>query len=122
GITRSGSPGSYSYTAIAGRENMPVNWVSWYDALRFANWLHNGQPLGPQGSATTEDGAYTFTGAAAVGPRNPDAKVFLPTEDEWYKAAYFDPVSNSWLDYPAGSDAQTSCSAPTATPNAANCG
>src|SRR4029450_9029661 len=42
GITRSGVPGLYTYTAIAGRENMPVNYVSFYDALRFANWLHNG--------------------------------------------------------------------------------
>ena len=28
GITRSGSSGSFSYSAIAGRENMPVNYVS----------------------------------------------------------------------------------------------
>jgi formylglycine-generating enzyme required for sulfatase activity len=122
GITRSGSPGGYSYTATAGRENMPVNWVSWYDALRFANWLHNGQPIGLQGSATTEDGAYTFNGATAVGPRNPGARYFLPTEDEWYKAAYFDPATGGWLGYPASSDAATSCAAPTASPNSANCG
>jgi len=24
----------------------PVNYVSWGDAARFANWLHNGQPMG----------------------------------------------------------------------------
>ena len=46
GITRSGSPGDYAYSAVAGRENLPVNYVSFYDALRFANWLHNGQPWG----------------------------------------------------------------------------
>ena len=28
GIARSGNPGSYTYSAIAGRENMPVNYVS----------------------------------------------------------------------------------------------
>jgi hypothetical protein len=39
GITRSGSPGSYTYSAIPGRENMPVSLVSYFDALRFANWL-----------------------------------------------------------------------------------
>ena len=37
GIARSGSPGSYGYSAIAGREDMPVSFVSFYDALRFAN-------------------------------------------------------------------------------------
>ena len=61
GITRSGSSGSYSYSAIAGREDMPVNFVSFWDATRFANWLHNGQPTGAQGNSTTEDGAYTLT-------------------------------------------------------------
>ena len=43
GITRSGSNGSYSYATIPGRENMPVNLVSLYDAMRFANWMNNGQ-------------------------------------------------------------------------------
>src|SRR5262249_42023566 len=57
GITRNGlTQGSYTYTAMAGRQNMPVNYVSFYDALRFANWLQNGQPTGAQNSSTTEDG------------------------------------------------------------------
>ena len=50
GITRSGSSGSFSYSAIAGRESMPVNFVDFYDSVRFANWLHNGQPTGAQDS------------------------------------------------------------------------
>lgn len=57
--------------------------------LRFANWLHNGQPSGPQNSATTEDGAYAFTGPATMGDRKPGARFFLPSEEEWYKAAYY---------------------------------
>jgi hypothetical protein len=36
---------------------MPVNRVSFYDALRFANWRHNGEPTGEQDNTTTEDGA-----------------------------------------------------------------
>ena len=55
GITQSGPSGSYTYATIAGRGDMPVNWVSWYDSIRFANWLHNGQ-----GSGDTETGAYTL--------------------------------------------------------------
>jgi len=46
GITRSGASGSYACSAIAGRGSMPVNLVSFYDSLRFANWLHNGQRTG----------------------------------------------------------------------------
>ncbi len=61
GITRGGSSGSCTYRAIAGRADMPVTYVSFRDSLRFANWLHNGQPTGAQGNATTEDGAYTIS-------------------------------------------------------------
>jgi len=122
GITRSGDSGSYTYSAIAGREVMPVNYVSFYDSLRFANWLHNGQPSGAQDSGTTEDGAYTFSGATSVGARNAGATIFLTSEDEWYKAAYYDAGSASYFDYPAGSDTQTTCAMPGATANTANCG
>jgi len=41
GITRSGSSGSYSY-AVTGSGDRPVTYVSWFDAARFTNWLHNG--------------------------------------------------------------------------------
>jgi formylglycine-generating enzyme len=122
GITRSGHFPHHSYAAIAGRENMPVVFVSFYDALRFANWLHNGQ-----GSGDTETGAYTLEGGtptpsnAATVTRNPEATIFLPNEDEWYKAAYYDLVSASYFDYPAGSDTPTTCAAPSTTPNTANC-
>ena len=125
GIDRSGSAGSFGYTAVAGRESMPVNYVSFWDALRFANWLHNGQPTGAQGAATTEDGAYTITAQGMADntiARNPGATIFLTSEDEWYKAAYYDALSASYLDYPAGSNTQTVCADPGATPNTANCG
>ncbi len=90
GITRSGSSGSYSYSAIAGRGDMPVNYVSFYDSLRFANWLNNGQ-----GSGDTETGAYTLLGGTAAPSngmtvtRNAGATIFLTSENEWYKAAYY---------------------------------
>jgi formylglycine-generating enzyme required for sulfatase activity len=122
GITRSGSSGSYTYSAIVGREDMPVNWVSWYDSLRFANWLHNGQPTSAAANTTTEDGAYNMYLESAV-VRKAGAKVFLASEDEWYKAAYYKGggTSAGYWDYPAGSDTQTSCTAPGATANTANC-
>jgi cysteine-rich repeat protein len=119
GITRSGSSGSYTYSAIAGREDMPVNYVSFYDALRFANWLHNGQPSGAQDSTTTEDGAYDMSLESSV-VREVGAQAFLTSEDEWYKAAYY-AGSDSYFDYPAGSDTQTTCAGPGPTANTANC-
>ena len=96
-ITRIGSSGSYSYNVVAGSENEPVEYVSFFDGVRFSNCLHNSQPTGPQGPATTETGAYMLAGAASVGDRNPGAKFFLPTEDEWYKAAYYDSASTSFF-------------------------
>jgi sulfatase modifying factor 1 len=122
GITRSSSSGSFTYSAIAGREDMPVNFVSFYDALRFANWLHNGQ-----GSGDTETGAYMLLGGTATPSngttvtRNIGANIFLTSEDEWYKAAYYDALSASYFDYPTGTDTQTACAAPGATANTANC-
>ena len=92
GIVRIGFPSDYSYVAKPEKEDTPVVFVSYYDALRFANWLHNGQPVGPQGPITTEDGAYTFSDPMTVDSgRNTGAIWFLPTENEWYKASYHQP-------------------------------
>jgi len=96
-IQRSGSPGAYTYAVAADYANRPINFISWGDAARFVNWLHNGQPIGAQGPATTERGAYTLDGATTDAAllavtRSPGARFALPTEDEWYKAAYFDPA------------------------------
>ncbi len=102
GIVRSGSPGSYTYAAKNGRWYNPVVFVSFYDTLRFANWLHNGQPTAAQDLATTEDGAYTITqGGVATNTivRNGGAEYFLPTENEWYKAAFYDTGLGSYYDY-----------------------
>ena len=123
GITRSGSSGSYSYSPIAGRENMPVNHVSFYDSLRFANWMNNGQ-----GNASTESGAYTLLGGTSTPSngnavtRTAGATIVLPSENEWYKAAYYDASSSSYFDYPAGTNTPTTCSVPTGAANSANCG
>jgi len=125
GITRSGSSGSYSYSVKPGFASKPVVYVSFWDAARFANWLHNGQPMGLQTSSTTEDGAYTLTPAAIAANsvlRNVTASVFLPSENEWYKAAYYDPIAGLYYDYPTGTNAVTGCVAQGAdTGNSANC-
>jgi len=123
GITRSGSPGSYTYSVRTDMDDKPVIFVSFWDNLRFANWLLHGQPTGAQDASTTEGGAYTITAQGIVDNTitcNPGALIFLPNEDEWYKAAYYDGVS-SYFDYPASSDTETACYLPGPTINAANC-
>ena len=116
GITRSGVSPNFTYAVKANMGDKPVNYVSWYDGLRFCNWLHNGQPKGLQDGSTTEGGAYTLTGATSIGAgtdathgangRNAGARFWLPGEDEWYKAAYHEPGASGngyWL-YPTRSD------------------
>jgi formylglycine-generating enzyme required for sulfatase activity len=99
GITQSGSSGTYSYS-VMGNGNVPVFDVTWGDAARFCNWLQNGQLTVAQGGlAITETGAYTLSGATSdealmLVNRNAGAKYFIPSENEWYKAAYFDPTLN----------------------------
>ncbi len=111
-IQRSGSPGSYTYSVAADWANRPVNYVSWGDAARFANWLHNGQPEGLQGLFTTEDGSYFLNGATGNAAllavtREPDATWVIPTRDEWHKAAYHqnDGVTGNYWDYPIRTNA-----------------
>jgi formylglycine-generating enzyme required for sulfatase activity len=124
GIARSGEDGSYTYDVKPGFDDKPVVFVSFYDALRFANWLHHGAPTGPQDALTTEDGAYTISpeGVAANDiTRNEGALASLTSENEWYKAAYYDEVLDLYYDYPAGTDVRTTCAPPGAIPNTANC-
>jgi len=92
GISRSGSSGSYSYNVIGSSGNKPITFVSWFDAARFANWMQNGQ-----GSGSTETGAYTLGGATSGNAmaKNAGATFYIPTENEWYKAAYYSPTLNS---------------------------
>jgi formylglycine-generating enzyme required for sulfatase activity len=111
GIAQSGSAGSYSYSPI-GNGNMPVSDITWGDAGRFCNWLQNGQPTGAEGSGTTETGAYTFNGdtMSRTETRNSGVKYFLPSQDEWYKAAYYKGGSTNagyWL-YPTRSNTEPS--------------
>lgn len=113
GITRAGEAGSYTYTTVDGRGNMPVTYVSFADSARFCNWLHNGQPTGEQNNSTTEDGAYLLTNAAITNntiTRKAGWQWALPSENEWYKAAYHQPQADGgdtdgyWA-YPIGDNA-----------------
>jgi formylglycine-generating enzyme required for sulfatase activity len=110
-----GSPsGAYDAASQYGGANIPANNVSWYEAAQFVNYLN---------TSTGHHAAYNFTGtqgtpeytfaawsaAEADGGtnlyRHKDAAYFLPTEDEWVKAAYWN-----------GSDIQTFATPGDATP------
>ena len=104
GILRSGASGTYSYSVSPGSGNKPISWVNWFDAARFCNWLHNGA----SSTSSTETGAYTLNGAiSGVFSKNTGAKFWIPSENEWYKAAYYDPTKNGsggYWSYPTKTD------------------
>jgi formylglycine-generating enzyme required for sulfatase activity len=101
--TPTGSPSNaYDESAHFTGTNVPTNEVSWYEAAQFVNWLN---------TSTGHQAAYKFTGTQgqsnytldiwssteAYGGtnlyRHKDAFYFLPTEDEWVKAAYWNGTS-----------------------------
>jgi sulfatase modifying factor 1 len=102
-FTSSAASGS-KYAVKSNMGNKPVNYVSWYDAARVANWLMNGAT----GTSSTETGAYTLSGSTSgiAAPRNSGATFYVPTEDQWYKAAYYKGGSTNagYWDYATQSD------------------
>ena len=112
GISQSGSSGSFGYSVKSGMGNKAVNYVSFWDAARFTNWLTNGQ-----GIVGTESGVYNLDGVTAPTDSTitRDATawnaggVAVASEDEWYKAAYYKGGSTTaeYWDYAHQSDSIT---------------
>lgn len=126
-ITRSGNSGNYSYSVTGSYNqgaNCPITNISWGDAARFCNWLQNGQPAtGREEEGTTESGAYTLNGDTTnlMEPRNTGATYFIPSENEWYKAAYYKGGSLSagyWTYTTKSNTTPTNTLSPTGTNNA----
>lgn len=94
--------------------NRPATGISWNEAARFVNYLNTSK--GYQAAYKfTSSGSNDYITLWEVGEytgsnefRHKDAYYFLPSIDEWYKAAYGAP-NGTWYNYPTGSD-----SAPTA--------
>jgi formylglycine-generating enzyme len=105
GISRAGAgteASPYVYTAI-GDPSKPIAYVTWFNAARFANWLHNGATA----TSDTENGAYPLNGAlSGIITKNASATFWIPSEDEWFKAAYYKGGSTSagYWRFPTQSD------------------
>jgi formylglycine-generating enzyme len=100
GITPFGPGRGSIYVVKPNMGDKPVNFVSWLDAARVSNWLHNGarnysntdaSSGAPQNTGAYSVGTATTGNAVAV---NPGALFYVPTENEWYKAAYYNPTLN----------------------------
>jgi formylglycine-generating enzyme required for sulfatase activity len=96
----------------------PTRFVTWNHAARFVNWLNTSKGFPPAYKFAIQPGAPGYnsnqdislwaSGDAGYNPanqfRNSLAKYFLPSVDEWYKAAYYDPISGSYFQYATGSN------------------
>ena len=91
----------------------PATIVSWNEAARFVNWLNTStggyaaykfvtNGVNDDVSLWTTSDVDDYNSANPLRSRR--AKFVLPSMDEWYKAAYFDPSTNSYYDYPTGSN------------------
>jgi sulfatase modifying factor 1 len=108
-INKANTLGSLGITTTNRGPNRPAFGISWLEAARFVNWLN---------ITTGHSPAYKFNGAnielwqsgdSGFNPanlfRNSNAMYFLPSSDEWYKAAYHDPQSGTYFNFATGSDA-----------------
>ena len=103
--------------------------MTWVTAIRFANWLTNGQ-----GNGDTETGSYTILNGGnnsgtvilptaaqrASWAASNSAHWLLPTENEWYKAAYYNPAAGSYYAYPFQSNSPPAALAPPGNANSGN--
>lgn len=94
------------FVGLAGPDK-PATLVTWFETARFVNWLNTSSGGTP---AYKFDGDGNFQnwdpGDAGYNPanlyRNSLARYFLPSADEWYKAAYYDPSLGVYWNYPTG--------------------
>lgn len=94
----------------------PATSISWVEAAVFVNWLNTSSGAMPAYKITPPPPPYidpVFNlwepGDPGYDPANPYrnslASYFLPSGDEWYKAAYYDPVAQVYYDFPVGRNA-----------------
>jgi len=80
--------------------SQPTASSSWYEAAKFANWLTSGNAL--QGAYTFSN-STTFTGVDRDTALTTFGTIYvLPTEDEWYKAAYLKSDGSGYTAYATG--------------------
>ncbi len=109
--------GGSRWRVPAGREMLPTGGITWRTAAIYCNWLHNGKGLDRAAflsgaydvsTFTNYNGGPTFTDQRT---RSPGARYFIPSLDEWMKAAHWDPsrsngdgTTGGWWLYSNSSD------------------
>jgi hypothetical protein len=125
-INKATASGMANVTAGAWTGSQPAATINWYEAAAFVNWLNTSTGMTPAYDLAWNGSAWSMTlwssGDAwqAGGEnlyRNKGAFYFLPSENEWYKAAYYNPAGTNYFVYPTASS-----SVPTAVASGTNAG
>jgi formylglycine-generating enzyme required for sulfatase activity len=125
-ITKATASGMANVSAGAWSNNQPAATISWYEAAAFVNFLNTNSGKtaaynlawsGTAWSMTLQSSSNAWTLGGTNLYRNKDAYYFLPSENEWYKAAYYNAAGTNYFSYPTGSN-----SVPTAVASGTNAG
>ena len=112
-IAKATASGMANVTAGPWLNNQPAATISWYEAAAFVNFLNTSSGNTAAYDLTFSNGSWSmslwsseqaWTAGGANLYRNKDAYYFLPSENEWYKAAYYNPGGSNYFLYPTGSD------------------
>jgi len=125
-IAKATASGMANVTAGAWTGNQPAANINWHEAAGFVNWLNTSTgktaayDLAWNGSAWSMNlwsSGQAWTAGGENLYRNKDAYYFLPSDNEWVKAAYYNPGGANYFLYPTGSD-----TAPTAVASGTDAG
>ena len=120
-VTKATLLGMANVSAGAWSNNRPAGSVNWYEAAAFVNFLNTNSGRTAAYNLAWSGSAWSMTLQAASNAwtlggtnlyRNKNSFYFLPSEDEWFKSAYYNPSNSTYYTYPLGSN-----SAPTVIGN-----
>ena len=107
-----GTDGGYNTDAYFTGTNQPTNEVSWYEAAQFCNWLTSGdKSKGAYQFSGNNTNPGSFLGINRIAAQTTYGTIYvIPTEDEWYKAAYFKSDGSGYSLYANGTNTAPSTS------------
>lgn len=107
-ITKFNASQSLAITKDNRGPDRPATGISWNEAARFVNWLNTSQGYQSAYNFTTGgvgdsialwDSADAWQTGGENLFRHKDAQYWLPSMDEWYKAAFYEPITDNWRQY-----------------------
>jgi len=96
GINRTVTNNTANYTVQPDMDHKPVRFITTAATHMYANWLSNNKA---SGITSTRTGTYSSNSQTIRDFENCNDKYFIPSENEWYKAAYYNPVSSGYWTY-----------------------